>query len=217
MDNTILMKSLLFTGIKENEIDALLHCLRAHTKKYKKDEVILHRGDVLNHVGLLLKGSAHVIKDDYWGNRTIIKEIRVAEIFGEAYACIHDKELEVSLLATQDCEVLFLDINAMTCMCEIGCRYHQQIIQNLLMITSRKNLILTQKMELVSKRTMREKILAYLSAQSQNQGSNTVKIPFNRQQFADYLSVNRSSLSIELSKMQKEGIIDFYKDTFKLK
>lgn len=216
MKTDVLMKNSLFKGIKVEEMESLLHCLHAYCKTYKKEEMILHHGDKVNHIGLLLKGTAHIIKDDYWGNRTIIKEVYVGEIFAEAYACIHDKELEVSLLAMEDCEVMFLDVGAITCMCGQGCRFHQQIIQNLLMITSQKNLLLTQKMEHISKRTLRDKILSYLSAQSLKQGAQTISIPFNRQQLADYLSVNRSALSIELSKMQKEGILKYHKNNFEL-
>ena len=207
----------LFSGIHETDIDSLLSCLRSFTKKYKKDEYILNAGDFVNHVGVLLSGSALVIKDDYWGNRTIIKEVNVGELFAEVYACIKNHELEISLLANSDCEILYLDIDSVTCACGKGCRFHQQIIQNLLMIVAQKNLLLTQKMEHLSKRTMREKILSYLSAQSIKQNTKTITVPFDRQQLADYLAVNRSALSIELSKMQKEGILSYHKNKFTLK
>lgn len=216
MNTAILNKSPLFNQIKTDELQPLLLCLKAFSKQYRKGETILKVGDKVVNIGLLLKGSAHIIKDDYWGNRTIIKEINVSEIFAEVYACLNHQESEIEIVAIEECEVMYLNIDTLTCMCQKSCSFHQQIIHNLMLIMASKNLLLTQKMEYVSKRTMREKILAYLFAQSLKQKSSRIQIPFNRQQFADYLSVNRSALSIELSKMQEEGLIRYFKNDFEL-
>ena len=178
--------------------------------------MILCYGNVTNSMGMMLQGKAMIVKDDYWGNRFIINEIHQGELFGEAYACIPEQKLEISLIADEPCNVLFLNMTEITGICHLTCPSHNQLIRNLLAITSRKNVMLTQKMEHIMKKTTREKILSYLSAQSMKQNSQRILIPFNRQQLADYLSVDRSALSNELSKMQKESMISYHKNEFYL-
>ena len=209
-------KNPLFKGIEYDELEKLLVCLKAHTKVFTKHEFILRRGTHVTQIALLVRGSALIIKDDYWGNRTIIKEVLRGELFGEAYACVPNVELEVSVLAKDDCEILFLDTLHMLQVCCNACHYHQRLIQNLLTIASMKNIMLTQKIEHITKRSIREKILSYLSSQSLERGSRRIDIPFDRQQLADYLSVDRSALSAELSKMRKEGILEYQKNHFRL-
>ena len=212
----LLKKSILFQGIEDCEFDKLLKCLKAKEVKFQKGEMILCYGNVTNSMGMMLQGKAMIVKDDYWGNRFIINEIHQGELFGEAYACIPEQKLEISLIADEPCNVLFLNIVEITGICHLTCPSHNQLIRNLLAITSRKNIMLTQKMEHIMKKTTREKILSYLSAQSMKQNSQRILIPFNRQQLAEYLSVDRSALSNELSKMQKEGMISYHKNEFYL-
>lgn len=212
-----IIKNPLFKGIEKEALDRLLGCLQAYEKQYQKGEYILHRGDVVSHIGYMVEGTAHIIKDDYWGNRTIIREIETEDLFAEAYACIPEQPSEISILTTRACNILFLDIHHLMQQCEQTCHYHQRIIQNLLIISAQKNIALTQKMEHITKRTTRDKILSYLSALSLQTNQLVIEVPFNRQQLADYLSVDRSALSAELSKMQKEGIILYHKHTFQLR
>lgn len=212
----ILKTNLLFRGLKEDEIILLFNCIKIRKEKFKKNETILSVGNITEEIGILVEGQALIIKDDYWGNRSIISELNIGELFGESYACIPGKELEVTVISNELSTILFLDINNIITTCKHSCNFHHQIIHNLLAISSRKNILLTQKISHITKRTTRDKILSYLSSQSQLQGSSKILIPFDRQEFADYLSVDRSALSNELSKMQKEGIISFKKNTFLL-
>ena len=213
---SILKRTKLFSGVGEEEITEMLTCLQAEFRTYQKGEYVFRQGEHLRHIMILLEGSLHIQQDDYWGNRFIINEIPQGELFGEAYACIPEQKLEISLIADEPCNVLFLNITEITGICHLTCPSHNQLIRNLLAITSRKNIMLTQKMEHIMKKTTREKILSYLSAQSMKQNSQRILIPFNRQQLADYLSVDRSALSNELSKMQKEGMISYHKNEFYL-
>lgn len=206
----------IFQNIEPNQLPHLLKCLKATTQHYKKDETILLQGTSTHYIGLITQGSALVISDDYWGNRTIIKELINGEIFGESYACIPNSTLAVSIIAKEDCEVIFLNTRELMNTCDHHCHFHHQIIKNLLTITCQKNYMLTQKITHITQRTLRKKILSYLSDLSTSQNSTIIQVPFNRQQMANYLAVDRSALSNELSQMKKEGLIDFYKNQFKL-
>lgn len=212
----IFKTNLLFKGLTENELSLLFNCLKTRKQVFQKNENILSVGNTTEEIGLIVEGQALIIKDDYWGNRSIISELNAGELFGESYACVPGKELEISLIANETTTIIFLNINNIIHTCKNSCNFHHQIIHNLLAISSRKNILLTQKINHLTKRSTREKILSYLSSQSQLQGKSKISIPFDRQELADYLSVDRSALSNELSKMQKEGIISFQKNIFLL-
>ena len=213
----ILKKCPLFFGILENEIEPILVCLSAKTKIYQKDQFVFRSGDHISSVGIVLSGSVHIIKEDFWGNRSILSEAVVGQLFGETYACVQTQPLIVSVIAAEDTEIMFLDAHSMMTSCSSACEFHLRLIRNLIGVLAEKNLMLTQKMEHLTKRTTREKLLSYLSAESQKNSSGVFEIPFNRQQLADFLSVDRSAMSSELSKLRSEGILAFYKNTFELK
>ena len=164
----------------------------------------------------MLTGNVHVIQEDFWGNRTILANIEPGELFGEAFSCAGLDKLPVSVLAVQDSEVLMIDYRKIITTCSSSCVFHTALIHNMLRILADKNVMLTQKMELLTKNTTREKLLAYLSLQAQQAGSTKFNIPFNRQGLADYLSVDRSAMSAELSKMQKDGVLVYKKNRFEL-
>lgn len=206
----------LFLGVAESDLDAMLACLSSWQAEYKKNEFILRSGEQIHFVGMVLRGSVHVIKEDLWGNRTIISEIMPGQFFGESYACARSNLLEISVIAAEHCQILFLDIKKIMTTCTSSCQFHQRLIQNLLAIMAEKNLQLTRKMEYITRRTLREKLLSYLSDVSLKCGSTSFDIPFNRQQLADYLSADRSALSNELSKLQKEGILEYQKNHFRI-
>lgn len=212
----VLKNNPLFKEVNEDEILKMLSCLKTHEAKYHKHDTIIRAGSIISEFGILVEGEAHVIQDDYWGNRTIIHEIHIGELFGEAYACVPGEEMGVSLVANKNCSVLFFDIGHMLKLCSNSCPYHHKVIQNLLSICAMKNILLTKKISHITKRTTREKILSYLSAEVIKQGKHRITIHFNRQQLADYLSVDRSALSAELSRMQKEKLITYDKNTFHL-
>ena len=214
---TLLRNSKLFQGIDEKEITSMLGCLSAVRRNYHKGETVFQRGERIDSVALLLEGSIHIQKEDYWGNLSILNEITEGEIFGEVYACLGSEEILNNAVAVKDSEVLFLDVKRILTMCPSACPFHGRLIRNLLSVMALKNKMLTQKLEHMSKRTTREKILSSLSEQSQRTGSPVFDIPFNRQQMADFLSVDRSAMSAELGRMRDEGILSFERSHFELK
>lgn len=217
MKNLLNEKCPLFLEIKAENMDALLSCLSAKKKSFSKDNHIFLEGDKITQIGVLLFGGAQIVKDDFWGNRTIISHLSEGDLFGEAFAAAGGKPSKVSVVANEKCEVLFIDFNKVTSMCPSSCAFHSQLIKNMLNILANKNILLTDKIEFVTRKTTREKALSYFSAIAKQQGSINITIPFDRQALADYLSVERSALSHELSLMKKEGLIDFHKNKFILK
>lgn len=207
----------LFQGIKEKELLSMLDCLSAKKRDYQKGDYIFQRGEKITHIAMLLDGCIHIRKEDYWGNLSILSEISEGEIFGEVYACLGNDKILNNAVAVKPSTVLFLDVKRILTVCPSGCEFHGRLIQNLLFVMASKNKILTQKLEHMSQRTTREKLLSYLSEQSLKAGCSTFDIPFNRQQLADFLSVDRSAMSNELCKMRDEGILEFHRSHFVLK
>ncbi|MGN0383711.1 MAG: Crp/Fnr family transcriptional regulator [Eubacterium sp.] len=213
---SVIKASKLFEGIAEKDIESLLVCLSGKTRSYDKDEYVLHFGDYIRNVGMVLTGGVNIIKEDYWGNRNIVTAIMPGELFAESYACTNSEVLKVSVQATQNSEILFLDINCILGMCSDTCNFHMQLIKNFVLLLASKNLIMSEKITYITQRSIREKLISYLSAESVKQDSSNFEIVFNRQELADYLSVDRSAMSNELSKMQKEGILKYKKNKFSL-
>lgn len=210
-------KITLFDGISEKEIQLMLKCLSAVVRSYGKGEYIFRRGDHISSVAVLLEGRVHIQKEDFWGNLSILSEIAEGDVFGEVYACFENEEMVNYAAAVKDSRVLFLNLGRVLETCSSACPFHGKLIRNLLFVMASKNRMLTQKLEHMSRRTTREKLLSYLSEQSQRAGSSSFHIPFNRQQLADYLSVDRSAMSSELCRMRDEGILEFQKNHFVLK
>lgn len=204
----------LFYGIEEAEITPMLGCLSAVKKSYQKGEYIFQRGECITQTAMLLEGCVRIQKEDYWGNLSIVSEISEGEIFGEVYACLGKEAILNDAVAVRQSVVLFLDINKILTTCSAACPYHGRLIQNLLSAIAEKNKILTQKLAHIAKRTTREKLLSYLSEQSLKAGSPSFDIPFNRQQLADFLFVDRSAMSNELCRLRNEGILQFHKNHF---
>jgi CRP-like cAMP-binding protein len=212
----ILTSCPLFHGVSENDIHSMITCLSASIKDYDKNQYILRTGDRTASIGLVLVGDVHIVKEDFWGNRSIMADIRPGELFGEAYA-MSGAPLEISAMAMESVRVMFFDSKKIARACPSSCAYHTTLIQNLLRIITKKTLFLTQKIEILSNRTTREKLLSYLSAQAVRSGSPSFEIPFNRTQLAEYLSVDRSAMTTELGRMQDEGLLDFEKNHFELR
>ena len=211
----ILKRTKIFAGLGDEEIMSMLSCLGARRGTYKKGEYVFHQGEHVTDITLLVEGSLHIQKDDYWGNRSILGEISAGEMFGEAYAYDSGAMLN-DVVAVEDCTVIFLDVKRILTCCSNACRFHAIVVQNLFFAISEKNRKLVQKLGHMSKRTTREKLISYLSEQAKKQNSASFTIPFNRQQLADFLSVDRSAMSNELCKMRDEGLIEFEKNQFKL-
>ena len=212
----ILKRTQLFSGVGEEEIVAMLNCLQAKFCTYKKGEYVLRQGEHLDKILVLVGGKLHIQRDTYWGHRSIINMVSVGEMFGEAYVAPESGTLMNDVLAVEDSVVVFFDVKRIITVCSSVCRFHSIVVQNLFFAISEKNRKLVQKLTFMTKRTTREKLIAYLSEEAKRQNSNSFFIPFNRQQLADFLSVDRSAMSNELCKMRDEGLIEFEKSCFKL-
>lgn len=208
------IQSPLFAGFSLEEQDALLSCLCARRKRYAKGECILRRGMYVEEVGLILEGQVCIEHTDIWGRLSILDKLGPGGIFAEAYACASHEPLMVDVRATAECEVVFLRIGDTLEGCSQSCRYHQRLIKNLLVLSAQKNLSLSRKILHTSPKTIRERVKAYLSSCVLKARNARVYIPFNRQELADYLQVDRSALSHELSVMQREGILQVHKNEF---
>ena len=214
MNNYFLKNTRLFEGLSEEEIEKVLQCLQAYSKKYKKGSYIYRPGIKVESLGLLLSGCVRIEQNDIWGDQTILQNVFEGEVFAEAYACAAGERLTVDVLAAQDTEILFLNIEKVMRTCRMACEFHSSIIKNLLSVMADKNLNLTRKISHITPKSIRGRILSYLSFQAVRQNTHSFLIPFNRQELADYLCVDRSALSNELGKMQKEGILTFQKNKF---
>lgn len=212
----VLNRTKLFAGVGEAEISAMLGCLQAEQYSYKKGEYVFRQGEYLNNITVLVEGGLHVQSDDYWGNRSIINVITIGEMFREAYAAPGSGALLNDVVAVEDSTVIFFDVRRILTVCSSACKFHSLVVQNLFFAISEKNRMLVQKLGHMAKRSTREKLISYLSEESKRQSSPTFTIPFNRQQLADFLSVDRSAMSNELCKMRDEGLLIFEKNKFTL-
>lgn len=212
----ILKKTQLFSGASDEDIEAMLGCLQAKLCTYEKGEYVLREGERVERLMMLVKGELHIQRDDYWGNRSIISMVGVGEMFGEAYAAPESGPLMNDVLAVEDSAVIFLDIGKLLTVCPNGCKFHAMAVKNLFFAISEKNRKLVRKLGYMSRRTTREKLIAYLSEEAKRQNSGSFSIPFNRQQLADFLSVDRSAMSNELCRLRNEGLIEFEKNRFRL-
>lgn len=213
---SVLKRTQMFAGIGENEISLMLDCLNARLCKYKKGEYVLRQGGSLSDITILAEGCLHIQKDDYWGNRSILGRISVGEMFGEAYVAPQSGALLNDVVAIEDSAVIFFDVKRIITTCSSSCRFHTAVVQNLFFAISEKNRKLVQKLGHMSKRSTREKLISYLSEEARKHNSASFIIPFNRQQLADFLSVDRSAMSSELCKMRDEGLLTFKKNQFTL-
>ncbi|MCR5482534.1 MAG: Crp/Fnr family transcriptional regulator, partial [Clostridia bacterium] len=206
---SVLKQTRLFAGVGEEEIASMLSCLGAKQRTYKRGEYVLRQGEYLDAITVLAEGCLHIQKDDYWGNRSILGKIGVGEIFGEAYAAPGSGTLLNDVIATEDSTVFFFDVKRIITTCSSACRFHTLVVQNLFFAISEKNRGLVQKLGHLSRRSTREKLISYLSEEAKKQSSAVITIPFNRQQLADFLSVDRSAMSNELCRMRDEGMLEF--------
>lgn len=204
----------LFAGVAENEICSMLSCLDVRAEEYGKGEYVIHQGEHISTIMVLADGKLHIQQDDYWGNRSIIGNITAGEMFAEAYLAPESGSVLNDVVAVEDSTVIFLDARKIMTVCSSACRFHSIVVQNLFFTISEKNRKLVTKLGHISKRTTREKLISYLSEESGRYNSAEFSIPFNRQQLADFLSVDRSAMSAELCRMRDEGLLRFNKNHF---
>lgn len=207
----------LFSGIDRADCAALLGCMNTYTRTYKKGEFILHEQDHLQDVGIVVTGTVHILKEDVWGRRTLLAYVRSGELFGESFALCPEIAIHLAFVAAANTRVLFLPLDHVLTPCSNHCPFHTTLAQNLFRLLGEKNTRLMEKIEIDSKSSMREKILAYLSSQAQMQGSKYITVPLNRTEMASFLHANRSAMTRELTAMQADGLIEFDRNTFVLK
>lgn len=215
--SAILSQCPLFDGIRLEDLQAMLDCVNGRILPVRKGQVLFGEGEPALYVGLVLAGAVQLIREDYYGNRSIVARVGPAELFGETYACAGISSLPVSMVADADGVILLMDCRRITTSCCNACAFHSRMIYNLLRLVAEKNLVFDQKIQITSKRTTREKLMAYLLQQAKAHGSNSFTIPYDRQALADYLDVDRSGLSAEIGKLRKEGILDSEKNHFIIK
>lgn len=211
-----LKRTQLFSGVNENEISAMLNCLQAKLLTFQKGEYVFKQGEHIDKLTVLVDGKLLIQRNDFWGNRSIVNVVHVGEMFGEAYIAPESGSILNDVIAEQDSTIIFFDFQRILTVCPSVCRFHSIVIQNLFFAISEKNRKLVQKIGYMSNRTTRTKVLSYLSEEAKRQNSSHFSIPFNRQQLADFLCVDRSAMSNELCKMRDEGLIQFDKNKFTL-
>ena len=213
----VIRSSQLFSGTSEEELTAMLSCLKAEKKDFPKEAFVLRAGDAADSIGLVLSGNILVIQEDIWGNRNILSKAGAGQTFAAAYACAPGSVLNVSVMTETPVTAMFLNVRRILTVCPSACSHHSRIIRNLLGEMAEKNLRLSEKLTHMGQRSTRAKLMSYLSSEAQRLGKYEFDIPFSRQQLADYLAVERSGLSLELGKMRSEGLLDFHKSHFVLK
>ena len=210
----ILKHNDLFNGIILSDFEKMITCLSPIRKKFNKAETILNTGDRVDCIYIILSGSVKVVKNTIDGKENILTELSTSEIFGEVFSCANILHSPVTVISLGESEVLFLDYKKSITSCQSICSYHSKLILNMLKLLANKNIMLHQKIELISKRTTRERLLLYFDL---NRGlKKKFTIPHNRENLSSYLCVDRSAMSNELSKMQKEGIIKYNKNQFEI-
>ena len=212
-----LSKIPIFQGIEEPEIASLLQCLQATERTYQKGETILSEGSITENMGIVLSGMALISCNDIWGNASILGNAAPGCVFAEIYACIPGQPLLVTVTAAEDTCILFINARRILTTCPNACPIHAKLARNLLTVCAYKSLQLSQRILHTSSKSIRGRLMSYFSECAKRAGSNSFVIPYNRQQLADYLNVDRSTMSNELSKMQKDGLLTYKKNYILLK
>lgn len=201
----VLEKCLLFKGVQRDDISGILKCFEVKIKEYRKGETLFLQGDAVNFFGVVLEGSIQIIRNDYYGNRSIVTTAMPSQLFAETFAFTKASSVPLSAWASSDSTIMLINPEKIIGQCSRACSFHSRIISNLIKVMASKNLEINKKLEIVSKRTTRDKLMTYLFLTSQELGIKSFTVPFNRQELADYLEVDRSGLSAEISKLKKDG------------
>ena len=212
----LLMENPLFRGISREELGGLMGCLSAKTVEKAKGEPVFLEGDQAGFIGVVLEGAVQIVRDDFYGNRSLLTVAEAGELFGEAFACAGVDTMPVSGYAVKDSKILWLSCGKMLTVCTNACGFHNTLVQNLLQVVAQKNLLLSQKIQFMSRKTTREKLMAYLLDQAKQKKSNEFVIPMDRQTLADFLGVERSAMSAELSKLRTDGVLESKGSWFRL-
>jgi CRP-like cAMP-binding protein len=206
----------LFEGVRVEEIEKLMGCFRARARKFEKDAYLFVEDDEISAMGIVISGTIHMVHDDFWGNRTIISRIDAGNIFAESFACGKAARFPLSAIAVEETEALFIHVQKIISVCPSACSFHTRILNNMIQELAEKNINLINKIQHITQHTTREKLISYLSMQAREAGSSSFDIPFNREELAEFLSVDRSAMSSELGRMRADGLLTFRKNHFSL-
>lgn len=198
----------LFAGIRKEELKSLLTCLSAKITEAPKGEPVFLEGDPAGSIGFVLEGAVQIVRDDFYGNRSLLTLAQAGELFAEAFACANVETFPVSGYAVQHSKILWLACRRMLTVCTNACGFHNMLVQNLLQVVAQNNLLLGRKIQFMSGKTTREKLMAYLSDQAKQWKSREFTIPLDRQALADFLGVERSAMSNEISKLRGDGVLE---------
>ncbi len=210
----MLVSTSLFSDIIIDDMDQLLYCLKGHKKEYETGEFIFHAEDTHEEFGVVLEGRVQLITEDMFGNRSITAKLSQGEIFGQISTTGHAAFSPVAVVSDTPSSIMFLTFGLLVAPCTRACAFHSRIIENMMNVLAKRNLLMNQKVSILSQRTMREKLLAYLHFQAKEHKADEFDIPFNRDELADYLCVNRSALSREIAKMVDDGLIETQRNRF---
>ena len=213
----ILSQCPLFDGIEPNDMGTIIGCLNGRMINVRKGQPVFLEGDPARDVGVVVAGTVQVVREDYYGNRSVMTVLRPGELFAEVFSCAGCNTMPVSVIAVTDSEVLLLDCRRVFTSCSGSCRFCNLVMKNLLQGMAQKTLGLAQKIQYMSQKTTKDKLMAYLLDQAKKQGTSDFVIPHNRQSLADYLGVERSAMSAEISKLKKSGELDTHGSWFCLK
>lgn len=211
---SILQKNDLFADIDKRNFESLLHCLESYIKHYTKSNIIMMQDDEIKNIGIVLSGVVDIVKEDYMGNKRIISRLSTGESFAETFVCAAIKKSPVTIYCESDADVLFINFTSIISTCAKSCNYHNQLIKNMLKNIAIKTIKLNEKIEYLSKQSIKSKLASYLVNKIQSNESLSFTIDFNRNELADYLKVNRSALSRQLSMLKNEGVLSYRKNTF---
>lgn len=212
----LLKKLPLFFNLSDNEILFILKFFNFSEENFDKNSLIFQAGNPITKIGIIISGELNIIKEDFWGNRNILGKFKSGEIFGEVFALSKRSTPNLSVEASQNCKILFLDLKDFLINNPKNPFEIYKFLNNVFQISLKKNILLTQKIEHITKKSLKEKIISFLSAEALKNKSNSFDIKFDRQELADYLSVDRSALSRELSTLKKQKILDYNKNHFTL-
>ena len=204
----LLLSSSLFAGIAREELSSMLGCLGARIAAFSKNDPVFLEGDAAGFLGFVLEGSVQIVQEDFYGNRSILTHAEQGDLFAETFACANMETMPVSAYAVKNSKVVFFSCQKMLTVCSSACSFHNRLVKNLLTVVAQRNLNLSSKITVMSQKTTKEKLMAYLLDQAKKTGSLEFTIPFDRQALADYLGVERSAMSTELTKLRKSGILD---------
>lgn len=198
----------LFYNISLEEYKHLLSCLDARERHFTDEETICTY-DTFHSIGILVKGNALVVRYEINGARTILERLEPQDIFGHLLSAYQKNPLSgISVVSDGPCDVLFINYDGISRPCAKACTYHHQLIQNMLTLISEKAVDLSERVEVLSQRTIREKLTCYFLQLAGRVKSETFNLPFTMVDLADYLSIDRSAMTRELKRMKDEGIIE---------